>query len=60
MLEQKLPVKSSDNLRLVSHAWIDALNRRDLDEFVNSHSESVVMYDPTFGKPLKGRNALRS
>jgi predicted ester cyclase len=47
----------TDNLRLVEQAWVDAINNRSEQKFLDLHSESVVLYDPTLGS-LKGRPAL--
>ncbi len=47
----------TDNLRLVERAWVDSVNKRSLEGFLDLHSESVVIHDPTLGS-LKGRPAL--
>jgi len=46
-----------DNLRLVEQAWVDSINKRSEQKFLDLHGESVVLYDPTLGS-LKGRPAL--
>ena len=46
-----------DNLRLVERAWVDSINNRSREDFLNLHSDSVVIYDPTLGS-LTGRAAL--
>ena len=48
----------SDNLNLVDRAWIESINNRQRDSFLRHHADGVVMYDPTFSKPSKGREAL--
>lgn len=60
MLDQQLQKNLSDNLSLVRHAWIKALSTDNVAEFLDLHSESVVMHDPTLPQPLRGRAALRS
>jgi steroid delta-isomerase-like uncharacterized protein len=47
----------TDNLRLVEQAWVDSINKRGHEAFLELHGESVVLYDPTLGS-LKGRVAL--
>jgi predicted ester cyclase len=47
----------TDNLRLVERAWVDSINRRSEESFLDLHKESVVLFDPTLGS-LKGRPAL--
>lgn len=47
----------TDNLRLVERAWVDSVNKRSQEVFLDLHGESVVIYDPTLGS-LKGRLAL--
>ena len=36
---------------------MDSINTRSLEEFLDLHGESVVLYDPTLGS-VKGRSAL--
>ena len=48
----------NDNLRLVERAWVDSINKRSQDSFLDLHRESVVLYDPTLGS-LTGRLALQ-
>src|SRR5258708_5998617 len=50
---------ASSNLRLVENAWVDALTNKQVDQFVNYHSENVALYDPTLPKPLKGHGEIR-
>jgi predicted ester cyclase len=47
----------ADNVRLVERAWVNSINKRTKEDFLNLHVESVVLYDPTLGS-LKGRQAL--
>jgi ketosteroid isomerase-like protein len=52
-----LQTKITDNLRLVEQAWVESINKRSQEDFLDLHGESVVLYDPTLGS-LKGRPAL--
>jgi steroid delta-isomerase-like uncharacterized protein len=56
-LRRELQSTITDNLRLVERAWVDSINKRSEEEFLNLHGESVVLFDPTLGS-LKGRPAL--
>jgi len=47
----------TDNLRLAERAWVDSINKRSREEFLDLHRESVVLYDPTLGS-FQGRSAL--
>jgi steroid delta-isomerase-like uncharacterized protein len=47
----------TDNLRVVERAWVDCINKRSQEQFLDLHGESVVVFDPTLGS-LKGRPAL--
>jgi predicted ester cyclase len=47
----------ADNVRLVERAWVDSINKRSKESFLDLHGESAVLYDPTLGA-LKGRQAL--
>jgi predicted ester cyclase len=47
----------ADNVGLVERAWVDSINTRSKEEFLELHGESAVLYDPTLGS-LKGRPAL--
>lgn len=47
----------TNNLRLVERAWVDSINERSLEKFLDLHGEVVVLYDPTLGS-LRGRPAL--
>jgi len=47
----------ADNVRLVERAWVDSINSRSKENFLDLHEESTVLYDPTLGS-LKGRQAL--
>ena len=49
----------NDNLRLVARAWVESINKRSPETFLNLHQESVVLYDPTLGS-LTGWTALRN
>ena len=49
----------SRNLRVVEEAWVEALKKKSIEEFLKKHSEDVVLYDPTLPGPLKGQSALR-
>jgi predicted ester cyclase len=49
----------ADNVGLVERAWVDSINNRSKENFLNIHSESAVLYDPTLGS-LKGRPALEN
>jgi steroid delta-isomerase-like uncharacterized protein len=60
MLEQELHSKVAENLQVVRRAWVDALSDKAIEDFVDLHSETVVMYDPTLPQPLRGRTALRN
>lgn len=44
-------------MRLVERAWVDSINKRSKENFLDLHRESIVLYDPTLGS-LKGRLAL--
>ena len=44
-------------MRLVERAWVDSINERSRESFLDFHAESTVLYDPTLGS-LKGRQAL--
>jgi len=44
-------------VRLVERAWVDSINERSRESFLDFHAESTVLYDPTLGS-LKGRQAL--
>jgi steroid delta-isomerase-like uncharacterized protein len=56
-LRRELPSTIIDNLRLVERAWVDSINKRSQEDFLNLHEESIVLFDPTLGS-LKGRPAL--
>ncbi len=43
---------------MVDKAWVDSINNRRRDSFLDSHSEGVIVHDPTVPGPLKGRAAL--
>lgn len=60
MLEQEARRNVMDNLHTVRRAWIEAVTKHDIDGFIDLHSATVEMYDPTFANPLKGSEALRS
>ena len=47
----------ADNVGLVERAWVDSINKRSKEKFLELHGESAVLYDPTLGS-LKGRPAL--
>jgi steroid delta-isomerase-like uncharacterized protein len=47
----------TDNLRLVERAWVDSINKRSQDGFLDLHGDSVTLYDPTLNG-IKGRVAL--
>lgn len=47
----------ADNVRIVERAWVDCVNNRSKEAFLELHAESVVVHDPTLGS-LKGRPAL--
>jgi steroid delta-isomerase-like uncharacterized protein len=46
------------SVKTVSDAWGRAFNDRDEKTFLQHHSESVVMYDPTLPSPLRSRKEL--
>ena len=46
-----------DDPRLVERAWVDNINDRSEQSFLDLHADSVILYDPTLGS-LKGRPAL--
>ncbi len=48
----------TQSAQLLKEAWSEAFNGRDKDRFVSLHSESVTFHDPTFPKPLHGRQEL--
>ena len=48
----------NQNIRVVEKAWVEALSKKSRDQFVEQHSENVVMYDPTLPNALKGLAAL--
>jgi SnoaL-like polyketide cyclase len=48
------------NCRLVEKAWVEGLSSKNIEQFVNCHEDSVVLYDPTLPKPLKGQGELRN
>jgi len=52
-----LQTTAEDNVRLVERAWVDSINSRSKENFLDLHEESSVLYDPTLGS-LKGRQAL--
>jgi steroid delta-isomerase-like uncharacterized protein len=43
---------------IVRDVWGKAFNKRDGNAFLQHHSETVVLYDPTLPKPLRGRVEL--
>ena len=47
----------ADNVRVVERAWVDSINKRAKENFLDLHGESALLYDPTLGS-LKGRLAL--
>jgi len=47
----------SDNLRVVERAWVDSINKRSKDAFLDLHGDDVSIYDPTL-KGVKGKAAL--
>jgi predicted ester cyclase len=47
----------ADNVGLVERAWVDSINKRSKEKFLELHGESAVLYDPTLGS-LRGRQAL--
>ena len=47
----------ADNVRIVERAWVDCINHRSKEAFLELHAETVVLHDPTLGT-LKGRAAL--
>jgi ketosteroid isomerase-like protein len=47
----------ADNVGLVERAWVDSINKRSKEKFLELHGENAVLYDPTLGS-LKGRPAL--
>jgi predicted ester cyclase len=47
----------ADNVGLVGRAWVDSINKRSKEKFLELHGENAVLYDPTLGS-LKGRPAL--
>jgi len=47
----------ADNVKLVERAWVDSINSRPKETFLDLHEESTALYDPTLGS-LKGRQAL--
>ena len=47
----------ADNVGLVERAWVDSINKRSKEKFLELHGESAVLYDPTLGS-LRGRPAL--
>ncbi len=57
ILDVLLQTTITDNLRLVERAWVDSVDKRSQEVFLDLHGESVVIYDPTLGS-LKGRLAL--
>jgi len=44
-------------VRLVERAWVNSINQRSKESFLDFHAESTVLYDPTL-ESLKGRLAL--
>ncbi len=46
-------------VRLVEKTWVDCLNERLIEQFVDSHSRDITMHDPTFQKPAVGRQVLK-
>src|SRR2546429_5432041 len=48
----------NQNIRVVEKAWVEALSKKSRDQFVEQHSENVVMYDPTLPNPWRGLAAL--
>ncbi len=55
---KEMQMAEANSLSLVEQAWVERINQRSRELFLTCHSESVLMHDPTFPKPLKGRNAL--
>src|SRR6267143_2372778 len=53
----RLQTTIADNVGLVERAWVDSINKRSKEKFLELHRESAVLYDPTLGS-LKGRPAL--
>src|SRR5690349_20358838 len=56
-IRRTLQTTIADNVGLVERAWVDSINKRSKEEFLELHGESAVLYDPTLGS-LKGRPAL--
>ncbi len=54
-----LEMSGPANLRTVEKAWVEALTAKAVDHLLSLHSESVVLYDPTLPKPLRGHGELR-
>jgi predicted ester cyclase len=57
LFRRALQTTIADNVRIVEQAWVDSINKRDKENFLDLHRESAVLYDPTLGS-LKGRSAL--
>ncbi len=57
VLRRALQTTIADNVGLVERAWVDSINKRSKEKFLELHGESAVLYDPTLGS-LKGRPAL--
>src|SRR2546428_12408607 len=56
-LDPLLQTTVADNVRLVERAWVDSINQRSKESFLDFYAESTVLYDPTL-ESLKGRLAL--
>jgi len=48
----------NDSKKVLRNAWEVAFNNRDGSSFINLHSEDVTFHDPTFPKPIHGREEL--
>jgi steroid delta-isomerase-like uncharacterized protein len=46
------------NTRLVREAWGEAFNDRDMEAFLDLHSEAVTFSDPTLPEPISGKGEL--
>jgi predicted ester cyclase len=47
----------ADNVRIVERAWVESINKRTKEGFLDLHGESTILHDPTLGS-MKGRQAL--
>ena len=46
-----------DNVRVVERAWVESINTRSKQDFLDLHLEYVTLYDPTLGS-VSGHSGL--